>query len=512
MVWTYPKVSAHEMGADKDIQSLHEQQADFARVLDEVRNTCAQQRKNVSAFRDHARKARSQCRGLEKPWHRRLVLEKENEAEWWDRRATSCEFATDPKRVEERLAPVIVEAAVIEEREAMERSKRGIAWHLDVPQIPMNKTERVAAEKKQKAKRKKNTALTLNKIGERTLQEFGLEVPKVWEYPDEVCPRCRGAREELPGTSMMWCPVCRIESDVAPDIAVLDSGQRKEKPARYERSEHMLRELAFAQFKESYRVPKSVLVEVAKECVREGVRRDDMEITKFFHMVREMRKTRKAAMEKALEKRKKRRRKTEQKNAKKRRVDRGEQGKHLKRKREESDGEDDEEESDSDSDEVTMPVGPISFRNYYAYSVQMFYRLRRMFPHRLSALGARKFIMVFTVLCSTFDMFKGNRRNFIRYTTAMHDTMNRFAHTEQFGKRERAMYAKMVSFFPLLRGESTIQMHRKILRKMEHFVGIDTRFPGLVIRQDEQDIAKEIREIQMESSALPDVADDEDEE
>lgn len=59
---------------------------------------------------------------------------------------------------------------MIEEREAVERSQQGVSWHLNVPQIPMNKTERVAAEKKKKAKQRKNTALTLNRIGERTLQ------------------------------------------------------------------------------------------------------------------------------------------------------------------------------------------------------------------------------------------------------------------------------------------------------------------------------------------------------
>lgn len=90
---------------------LQEQQADFARVLDEVRSTCANQRKNIPVFREHATKARAQCRNLQKPWHRRFALEKQNEAEWWELRAAACEHATDPKRVEEKLAPVIVEAA-----------------------------------------------------------------------------------------------------------------------------------------------------------------------------------------------------------------------------------------------------------------------------------------------------------------------------------------------------------------------------------------------------------------
>lgn len=90
---------------------LQEQQADFARVLDEVRSTCANQRKNIPVFREHASKARAQCRNLQKPWHRRFALEKQNEAEWWDLRASACEHATNPKRVEEKLAPVIVEAA-----------------------------------------------------------------------------------------------------------------------------------------------------------------------------------------------------------------------------------------------------------------------------------------------------------------------------------------------------------------------------------------------------------------
>lgn len=468
-------------------------------------HTLGQVQANTKAFAAYAARMSEYIAGFEaqlaqltKPFHRRLRCEMEARIQWFRRLRDQYQSLANPVEAYQKMEPYVLEVAALHEQQLEEQARSTDTPRTTASSIPRHATDatgqRAAADGEAPPPVEgdvmpdvapdKFTLIARDKLSFDVIvddlgKDFALRPSQVFVKMEEVCQRCNVNKEEIPGEGIIWCPSCLDSQRFMSSTTGAEFTQRKDSTnSRYTRLEQLIKELKYAQFKEPYRVPQSVIDKVAEYTYSLGYTDPErIDIVTMNHIVRSMRK-----------------------KCKDDKLD----------EEDDDEGEEDEEEpagndaasvvSEEDfvlsgskhaakppthkhrSDDVSgAAVDTSQMRKYYPFMTQIHVRVTGNPPLELTQHEERVIILVFLALQEVFPLFKQKRVNMLKYKYILHRECQALAEPTGSGKRALCPgLDRALPYFPLLKCEDTQHEHDATYSLMASQIGLP-----VILRHDD---------------------------
>lgn len=463
------------------------QEKRFAEAIRVVTREMEGRRSKVGEWMAAASSAKTKAKRFTEPYQRRLRLCAIKDAETYVQRAKHCDDETRPEVVDRAISQFVAELAVLREKTHVSSTASQVKLRHCLPKpVPTAKGAKVASSKAvstatasllpggkaAKSKRQiKNTTHDVESITDRLMAKFGVIEEKTFVHMDEVCDRCGINKEVIVEIGLMWCPGCaRVFDNTDMGVQSVDSSRKRLKDPRYSLVKKMIKDIRHAQAQEPTAVNLPTIRVVARILVQRG-HRDPKAIpfSETDYVVRNLLteadiKEEAAAMARKGEA-----------------VGGGlEEGSDGDEDEDEEEGSDREEEDAEEAVEKEMLTAAEAkaraskarrvMRTIFRHIPQIHCRVTGQAPLRFTARENRMIQLLFQVIAENYDLFKGDRTNFMSYKHVIYRVC------------EILDITRALPFFSSLK-PSTKTQHDKILVKIVNHV----KLPDLISRTPDSD-------------------------